>query len=184
MLETEPPATLGIYANLMTRANALAILEHALQCGWKVVMGGPEPANYAEQYLAAGAHMVVSGEGELALEAILRAVPMDQIPGLFFRDAGGSTVNSGPARLLADLDAQPWPDRERVDIDRYLNVWREHHGAGSVSVITAKSSIVSVPIAVVITVWCGAPAISHAGKQIAHRSRIVFLIRFFFINNR
>ena len=31
MLETEPAATLGIYGNLMTRANALAILEHA--CG-------------------------------------------------------------------------------------------------------------------------------------------------------
>ena len=56
-----------------------------LQCGWKVIMGGPEPANYAEQYLAAGAHVVVSGEGELALEAILRAVPLEQIPGLFFR---------------------------------------------------------------------------------------------------
>jgi len=102
------------------------------------VMGGPEPANYAEQYLAAGAHVVVSGEGELALEAILRAVPLEQIPGVFFRDAGGRTVNTGPARLLADLDAQPWPDRERVDIDRYLSVWREHHGAGSVSVITAR----------------------------------------------
>ena len=30
MLETEPPATLGIYVNLMTRANALAILERAV----------------------------------------------------------------------------------------------------------------------------------------------------------
>ena len=48
-------------------------------------MGGPEPANYADQYLAAGAHVVVAGEGELALEAILRGVPLEQIPGLFFR---------------------------------------------------------------------------------------------------
>jgi hypothetical protein len=23
-------------------------------------------------------------------------------------------VDTGPARLLADLDAQPWPDRERL----------------------------------------------------------------------
>ena len=120
ILETEPPATLGIYANLMTRANALAILERAVACGWKVVMGGPEPANYADRYRAAGAHVVVPGEGELALEAILR---------------GGSP---GPPRQLADLDAQPWPDRERIDIDQYLRVWREHHGAGSVSVITAR----------------------------------------------
>ena len=120
ILETEPPATLGIYANLMTRANALAILERGVECGWKVIMGGPEPANYADRYLAAGAHVIVPGEGELALEAILR---------------GGEP---GPARLLPDLDTQPWPDRERIDIGQYLRVWREHHGAGSVSVITAR----------------------------------------------
>jgi anaerobic magnesium-protoporphyrin IX monomethyl ester cyclase len=120
ILETERPATLGIYANLMTRANALAILKRAVECGWKVIMGGPEAANYADRYLAAGAHAVVPGEGELALEAILRGGEPD------------------PARLLPDLDAQPWPDRERVDIGQYLRAWREHHGAGSVSVITAR----------------------------------------------
>ena len=120
ILETERPATLGIYANLMTRGNALAILRRAVECGWKVVMGGPEPANYADRYLAAGAHAVVPGEGELALEAILRGGEPDR------------------ARLLPDLDAQPWPDRERIDIGQYLRVWREHHGAASVSVITAR----------------------------------------------
>ena len=137
ILETERPATLGIYTNLMTRSNSLAILQHAKECGWKVIMGGPEPAGYADSYLAAGADVVVAGEGELALEAILRGVPLEQVPGLFFR-AGSGTVHTGPTRQLADLDVQPWPDRERVDIDRYLRVWREHHGAGSVSVITAR----------------------------------------------
>ncbi|HEY2019098.1 MAG TPA: radical SAM protein [Bryobacteraceae bacterium] len=137
LLETEPPATLGIYANLMTRANALAILERAVACGWRVIVGGPEPSNYAEQYLSGGAHAVVSGEGELALEAILGGQAFGQIPGLVYR-AAGEAVSTGNARLLDDLDAQPWPDRERVDIDRYLAAWREHHGGGSVSVITAR----------------------------------------------
>ena len=120
ILETEKPATLGVYVNLMTRANALAIIERAAACGWRVIAGGPEPANYPAEYLAAGAHTVVPGEGELALEAILRGEPFD------------------PERQIADLDAQPWPDRERVDIGRYLSTWREHHGTGSVSVITAR----------------------------------------------
>jgi len=120
ILETETPATLGIYANLMTRPNAIAILQRAVACGWRVVVGGPEPANYAAQYLEAGAHMVVPGEGELALEDIL---------------CGGTP---GPTRLIDDLDAQPWPDRERIDMDRYLRAWREHHGAGSISVITTR----------------------------------------------
>jgi anaerobic magnesium-protoporphyrin IX monomethyl ester cyclase len=83
------------------------------------VVGGPEPANYAEQYRAVGAHHVVPGEGELALEAIL----------------GGQQPTQ---QLVADLDAQPWPDRERIDMDRYLRAWRERHGAGSISVITAR----------------------------------------------
>jgi anaerobic magnesium-protoporphyrin IX monomethyl ester cyclase len=119
ILETETPATLGIYANLMTRPNAVAILQHAVRCGWRVAVGGPEPANYAVQYLEAGAHVVVPGEGELALEAILRGAPLD-------------------GHLIEDLDAQPWPDRERIDMDRSLRAWRERHGAGSISLITAR----------------------------------------------
>jgi radical SAM superfamily enzyme YgiQ (UPF0313 family) len=138
LLETEAPATLGIYVNLMTRGNALAILQRAVECGWKVIVGGPEPANYAAEYLAAGAHAVVAGEGELALKSILRATPLEQIPGVYFRAGDGSVIHTGPARQLADLDAQPWPDRERVNIEQYLRVWRERHGAGSVSVITAR----------------------------------------------
>src|SRR4051794_19343146 len=37
ILETESPATLGVYANLMTRGNALAIIERARACGWRVI---------------------------------------------------------------------------------------------------------------------------------------------------
>ena len=35
ILESEPPATLGIYVNLMTRASALGIAAHAAACGWR-----------------------------------------------------------------------------------------------------------------------------------------------------
>src|SRR5690349_13663029 len=50
LLEAGPPATLGLYVNLMTRVPALAILKHAAACGWRVIAGGPEPANYPDQY--------------------------------------------------------------------------------------------------------------------------------------
>ncbi len=70
---TGPPATIGIYANLMTRRNAIEILTCARQSGWNVIVGGPEPANYPEQYLDAGADVVIVGEGELALESLLRS---------------------------------------------------------------------------------------------------------------
>src|SRR5262249_13046749 len=47
-------------------------------------------------------------------------------------------VKNPPAELIANLDAQPWPDRERIEIGRYLSAWRTRHGRGSISVITAR----------------------------------------------
>lgn len=138
ILESGPPATLGIYVNLMTRSNALDMIERAAACGWQVVAGGPEPANYPDRYLAAGANIVVSGEGELPLEALLHRTAPEKIPGIWYRGADGIEINTGAGPLLPDLDAQPWPDRERIDIPRYLNAWRERHGSASVSVITAR----------------------------------------------
>jgi radical SAM superfamily enzyme YgiQ (UPF0313 family) len=128
ILGSEKPALLGINANLMTRGSVLAIIAQARACGWRVVAGGPEPANYADEYLTAGADVVVDGEGELALEELL----------LMWRTGRELPRLAGPHALIESLDAQPWPDRERVDIPRYLRTWRERHGTGSVSVITAR----------------------------------------------
>lgn len=133
---------LGIYANLLTRPNVLPIISQARAAGWSVVLGGPEPANYPAEYLGAGADAIVAGEGEIAFESLLRTdmnrAQWDSVPGILFRAADGSVVRTSPAPLIRDLDAQPWPDRESIDIDQYLRVWREHHGMGSVSLITAR----------------------------------------------
>jgi radical SAM superfamily enzyme YgiQ (UPF0313 family) len=72
------------------------------------------------------------------MEAILRGARPADVAGVCYRDGAGAMAITGPARQLSDLDAQPWPDRERVDIDQYLRAWRERHGAGSVSLITAR----------------------------------------------
>src|SRR5580658_1181918 len=71
ILDDGPPAAIGIYGNLLTRRNVLDIVRHARAAGWKVILGGPEPANYADEYLAAGAELIVAGEGEYALERLL-----------------------------------------------------------------------------------------------------------------
>jgi anaerobic magnesium-protoporphyrin IX monomethyl ester cyclase len=142
ILNNGQPGALGIYGNLLTRRNVLDLAARASAAGWKVILGGPEPSNYAGEYLEAGADVIVAGEGELALERLILS-EFDSsnwraIPGILFRAADGSVVNTGPAELIPNLDEQPWPDREQVDIPRYLKVWREHHGTGSVSLITAR----------------------------------------------
>ena len=45
---------------------------------------------------------------------------------------------TAPRPQIADLDGQPWPSREAVSMEQYLETWRQHHGAGSVSMITAR----------------------------------------------
>ncbi len=142
LLREGPPAAVGIYGNLMTRSNVIDTIIEARAAGWRVIAGGPEPSNYAEEYLDAGADIVVPGEAELALERLM-ATAFDPaawpgISGIIFRGTGGDVVRNGAAPLLPDLDAQPWPDRERIDIPRYMKTWREYHGKSSISVITAR----------------------------------------------
>src|ERR1700746_521088 len=50
ILNDGPPAAVGIYGNLMTRANVIETIGVARARGWRVIVGGPEPANYAEEF--------------------------------------------------------------------------------------------------------------------------------------
>jgi radical SAM superfamily enzyme YgiQ (UPF0313 family) len=144
IFESEQPGVVGIYGTLMTRRSVLAITAAAKACGWTVVLGGPEPSAYAAEYLARGGDFVVEGEGEITLHELLVALrsadatAITRVRGLYYRDASGTVVHSGPREQIADLDAQPWPDRERIDVEQYIRTWRQHHGKGSVSVITAR----------------------------------------------
>lgn len=144
LLRKGPPSVLGVYANLMTRSSVIEILGVAKQAGWKTLVGGPEPGAYVNEYLAAGADVVVIGEGEITLEELVPALQsnafdkLDQIAGIAFCKPDGSVVRTTPREQIKDIDAQPWPARESIDMARYVNVWREHHGMGSVSLITAR----------------------------------------------
>jgi radical SAM superfamily enzyme YgiQ (UPF0313 family) len=145
LLVRERPPVVGIYCNLMTKANVLRLMAECQKAGAAVVLGGPEPPHHAGEYLERGADAVVLGEGEHTLEELLprlRARPGSRdwqaVDGLVYRDEAGKTVRSSPRPLIADLDAQPWPDREAIDVPRYLSAWRSRHGAGSVSIATAR----------------------------------------------
>jgi len=159
------PRVVGIYCTLMTRQNAVAMARFCKAQGAVVVLGGPEPANYADEYLARGADVVVVGEGELTLEELLphlqRSGPsgMSHIKGLVYREEDGTVVRTDPRAYIANLDAQPLPDRATIDVEAYLRVWRDHHGAGSVSLITARGCPYTCT-------WC-----SHSVYGYSHRRR-------------
>ena len=141
-LRTETPSVLGLYANLMTRGKIIEILHVAREAGWKTVVGGPEPGAYTAEYLQEGADFVVSGEGELTMEELLLALrsrtsDLTGIAGLSFM-LDGKVHQGAPRQQIANLDLQPWPARDAIDIQRYVDTWRQHHKAGSVNLITAR----------------------------------------------
>jgi radical SAM superfamily enzyme YgiQ (UPF0313 family) len=144
VLRKGPPSVLGVYANLMTRPNVVEILGAARDAGWRTVVGGPEPSAYINEYLEAGAQVIVIGEGEVTLEELVPALKSDSpdalrhVNGIAFRASDGTVVHTPPREQIRDIDAQPWPARDAIDSQRYLEVWREHHGTGSVSLITAR----------------------------------------------
>jgi anaerobic magnesium-protoporphyrin IX monomethyl ester cyclase len=168
ILQKGPPSILGIGANLLTRRSAIELLPVARDAGWKVVLGGPEPPSYAEEYLACGADVIVQGEAEITMEELIPAMQAGQdlsaIPGIIFRAADGTIVRTPQRPLIKDLDRQPWPDRERIAMDKYLSTWREHHGTGSVSLITARGCPYSCT-------WC-----SHSTFGRTHRRRSVISV--------
>lgn len=142
-LETSHPPIVGIAVNLMTKRNALRMMSMAKRAGARVVIGGPDPPHHAESYLNAGADVVVIGEGEQTLEELIPAlqsgsVDLSSINGIVFKGSDGTVVRTSPRALLPDLDRQPNPDRDAIDLPSYLNAWRERHGVGTVSLITAR----------------------------------------------
>jgi anaerobic magnesium-protoporphyrin IX monomethyl ester cyclase len=144
VLRQGPPAVLGVYANLMTRSNVTEILRVAKESGWQTVAGGPEPSAYIPEYLNAGADVVVIGEGEVTLEELIQVLrvgsweSLNRVNGIAFRNPDGTIIQTKPREQLSDIDSQPWPDREAIDMGKYVATWRKHHGMGSVSLITAR----------------------------------------------
>jgi anaerobic magnesium-protoporphyrin IX monomethyl ester cyclase len=127
----------------MTRKNVVEILKVAREAGWKTIVGGPEPGAYALEYLQAGADFVVFGEGELTVAELLESFRCGEtdyakITGIAYLDSTGHMQETGQRTQIADLDSQPWPARQAIDVHRYVKTWRDAHGTGSVNFITAR----------------------------------------------
>lgn len=159
------PSVVGIYTNMMTKRNVLKMIDFLKERDIYIVLGGPDPPYYAEQYLNHGADIIVKGEGELTLEDVLPHLAqhgltqLDSIAGIAWLDDSANLVENAPRPMIADLSSHPWPDREAIDIEHYMHIWKTHHGKSSVSVIHARGCPYTCT-------WC-----SHSVFGNTHRRR-------------
>ncbi|MBK8232778.1 MAG: B12-binding domain-containing radical SAM protein [Candidatus Eisenbacteria bacterium] len=166
-IERERPPVVGIYGNLMTRGNVVRLARAAGAAGARVILGGPEPSSYPEEFLARGADAIVVGEGEQTLEELLGALRthgphrLERVAGVIYRDEKGQVRRTPPRGVIKNLDDLPDPDRAAIDQMRYVETWRRHHGAGSISLLTARGCPFTCE-------WC-----SHEVYGRTHRRRSV-----------
>lgn len=146
-LEQHRPHVVGLTALSPSREAALSLAQTAHAFGATVVLGGPDPTRHPELYLDEPAvDVVVHHEGEETLIELLGALcredgrprALDRILGLAYRGTDGEVVITPPRPYIADLDSLPTPARDLVDMDKYLEAWREENGYASLSISVSR----------------------------------------------
>ena len=146
-LETHQPKTVGITAVKPNGDKVLELAAIAKQHNAFVVVGGPDPTYSPDFYLQNPVvDLVVHHEGELTLAEVLSsrqdgdqpAHALGDMPGIAYRDQFGDLVVNPRRDYLLNLDQLPAPARDMVDIEKYLQVWREQNGYASLSISVSR----------------------------------------------
>lgn len=140
------PAFIGIYTNLMTKLRVLQIVSFVRSreelAGTRIFLGGPEVTFHVDNFLQHGADAVVIGEGEESAYELLGAwengTDLHAVQGIAFRENDGAVVRTAPRPLLKDVDALPSPARDAINLNAYIETWKEHHGRSAVSINTMR----------------------------------------------
>jgi radical SAM superfamily enzyme YgiQ (UPF0313 family) len=152
----ERPRILAIYANLMTKIRLIELVRFVRSCealkNTLMVLGGPDVTHNAANYLAIGADVTVTGEGEQSLLELVQAIatadrdsgPQNdklcllQVPGLTFLLPDGTLHRTVAREKLRNIDDLPIPAREKIDLQQYLSAWKQKHGHSAISISTQR----------------------------------------------
>jgi radical SAM superfamily enzyme YgiQ (UPF0313 family) len=146
LIESKPDI-IAIYCNLMTKLNVLPLMKFIksspeLQKS-KIILGGPEPPFYSEEFLNAGADIIVEGEGEVTMKELCEELSIEKhdlqkVSGIIFKNENGTISKTLTREKIKDIDELPMPDRENVELSLYLSAWKNAHGYSSVSINTMR----------------------------------------------
>lgn len=145
------PQYLALYVNLMTKINVLKIMQFVKNTAslkdMKIILGGPEVKNHAENFLKYGADYLVIGEGEETMYELINCLEEGEgraneklrlLPGIIFLDAEGQVFQTAERLKIKNIDELPFPNRKKVDLQLYLDAWKKHHGQNAISVSTMR----------------------------------------------
>ena len=139
------PDVLALYANLITKIRLIELVKWVRGTfpATKIVLGGPDVTYNIQNYLNCGIDVVIIGEGEVSMLDLMQAYTnpssdLRAIPGLAFLQKDGTMHKTAARQKIKDLNCLPVPSRNKIDLDKYLEVWKEHHGHSSISISTQR----------------------------------------------
>lgn len=143
-LLTNRPKHVAFYVNLMTKLNVLASIKFIKQNlpDSKIILGGPEVTHSIENFLNYGADFIVIGEGEVTMAELINELhggsnELEKICGIaYIKD--GAVTQTKEREKLKDLDILGLPNRKKINLQLYLNAWKERHGKNTISVSTMR----------------------------------------------
>jgi len=147
VLLEKQPRVVGVSALQPNRELALELGRVAQNAGARVIFGGPDATAEPESYLADPAvDYIVHHEGELTLVELLGAIfagrenagDLAALEGIAFRGAAGEIVVTPRRPYILDLDELPFPARELIDMQAYLDFWQAHNGYASLTISVAR----------------------------------------------
>lgn len=140
------PDVLAIYVNLMTKLNVIKIIKFAKQnlSNVKIILGGPEIRYNADDFLNTGVDYLVIGEGEettLELVSKLNEYQFEEvklIPGIAYLNEYGLVTTNDERIKIKNVDELPYPNRKKINLDNYLQAWKNFHGESALSISTMR----------------------------------------------
>lgn len=127
------------------RQDALAMIEIAKRRGCSVAVNGPDASDHPELYHGAGAEMVIPGEGEFGVSAVVAQL----------RNRDRKDIPDQPPRTI---DSLPLPAWDLVDARAYRDAWRNAHGYFSWSMATSRGCPYACN-------WCAKPTFGRRYNQ-------------------
>jgi radical SAM superfamily enzyme YgiQ (UPF0313 family) len=140
------PDVIGIYTNLMTKLNVLKMVRfiktHDVLKECRVVLGGPEVTNHAENFLRNSADVIVIGEGEETMLELVqyfnsKEKPLNAISGIVYLE-NSLPVYTEERTKIKLIDDLPFPNRKKINLQLYFDAWKNKHGESALSMSTQR----------------------------------------------
>lgn len=139
-VERSNPQIIGIYSMFSMKRSSLEFARLFKDSCELLVVGGPVPSLYPEDFLE-DFDVTVIGEGEEAIvelvDCVDKKLDLSSVKGIAYKKNGHIRFTS-PRDFIQDLDALPFPSRQLFDNEAYKRYYSKKFGYTTTSLITSR----------------------------------------------